>query len=357
MKFKDLTFPNAENGHIWYAPTLRELQETENTFEKNKSTVVNFFRALLMRRLKDGFVDFRFAKTLFQSPWLSHAEDFASYEDFEDCVSTAQKLAEDRMSDDERERERQAQQYARSISGTRNNLTDSAGYYGAPKIYHSRMGTLFTNVYCNVQNGEPVVSSPESRDYRINLGLVGNISNTRVLIDLYQLLCANPVLAQYGFDIKSLGNNRTDAIIVYCGAQGLQAALSEVGEYCITENIGNATGVPFGVKPVTHDGRVLGGVSVTSTPGDFMTFNDLQSIALGEAFVDFVNVFLKKRYGVGVTDDNASDAQLESIFELCVDSNSEMLKFVEQQYVAKVQTLCHDTNVDVRNLAFVKVKK
>lgn len=313
-------------------PSLQEMKETPNSLQDYRVFLSNFFRLLFLDKQENGYYS---AKKIFQSPCVSHP-------DILELISSIDELYtwysdnDFQLSEREKAREEEARRFQKLIPLTRGYETDSYGYYDTPRIYMSGAGTFFTNIFKDFPTCQSGLMRPEEEDYRVNLALIQNVSNVRVLMDLYDRLILSDVLAKYGFKIKSIGNNRTDAVIVYCGENALSEVVGVVGNYCREENLGAVPGVPFGVRPVKKDGKVLPGISVTSNPFPY-TFNDLQSAALAEV--------AEKCFG---------EKGLFSLDDAKI-LDDDLLRFVQQAYVQEMSDLCHRKDINVHNLAFPQV--
>lgn len=347
-----------EKERHWEAPPLRELKETKNDFQDYKTEVVNFFRLLLLAKVQYGGTDFSAsdAKGIFQSPRLVEEElfkniptenDTPSYNEFWDY----NKYKDVQLPAREKIRQDEAIQKNGLLPLTENAEQNSDGYFPTPRFRIPGAGTFLTNRY---RSPDKQPMKMENFGYRVNLALIHNVSNWRVKMDLYELLSKNKALSEHGFDIKSLGNDRTDAIIVYCGENGVTPAITEVGNYCLQENIGHVSGVPFGVAPLAKDGK-FEGLRVTSSPKPY-TFNELQATALSRACEEFTRDFLK-RVKSDKTFADAGEEEFTTLHTRLAWKDEALSKDLEQLYTIELKKLCGTEEVNLHNLAFPTIKK
>lgn len=344
-----------EKERHWEAPPLRELKETKNNFQDYKTEIVNFFRLLLLTKTQGADFSSSTAKDIFQSPRLNEDELFKSIPSKKDIPSYNEfwdynRYKDVRMPEREKTRQDEAMLKLRSIPGT-DEIRDADGFSLAPKIRIQGAGTFLTNIY---RAPDKLAMKPERPTYRVNLALIHNVSNICVWLDLYETLSKNQILSEYGFDIKSLGNDRTDAIIVYCGEKGVTPAITEVGNYCLQENIGHVPGVPFGVAPLAKDGK-FEGLRVTSSPSPY-TFNDLQATALSRACEEFTRDFLK-RVKSDKTFADAGEEEFATLHTRLSWKDDALSKDLEQLYTTELKRLCGTEEVNLHNLAFPTIKK
>jgi len=342
-----------EKERNWEAPSLRELKETENTFQQYQTEIANFFRLALLDKIKYKTAELGFfsdAKTFFQSPLIADEnlfEQVSSVDEFFELRTFRDRT----MSANEKKRHDAAFEKFSSIDAT-TEPRYKGEYAAAPKMRVPGAGTFLTNIY---RSPNKQAMTLEDKRYRVNLALTHDISQFRVWTDLYESLCKNPELSKYGFDIKSLGNNRTDAIIIYCGENALPAAITETGNYCLAEDIGHVSGVPFGVAPLAKDGK-FEGLRVTSTPGDGFTFNDLQTTALLEACEAVTRTFLKQT-GSPKTFEEASTKDLEDLHAIIASKDPVLIRDLNRRYNIALRKICGTRAVDLHNLAFPTIKK
>jgi hypothetical protein len=340
----------------WHSPALRELKEMKNTFEDNHEVVHNLFALLIMQRIVDGKGEFYGAKEWLLSPWLSDSMLMTSIESAEDFNKATHVLKTEMrmgMTQQEKERDTAATARRRMLLSTNRIETDANGFYEAPKLQTRSSGVIFTNIWRNGETPNARMIAPESLTYRVNLALTPNISNHRVVMDLYDLLGQNTTLMKHGFKIKTLSNVGVDAVVTYAGEQGLPAALEVIANYCKEERIGFVSGVPFGVKPCTIDGRLLSGITVTSTPSRSMTFNDFQHAALTFAYTACVDEQLRIG-GSSYRLETAPTSELEVLLKKTLAADPEIMKKIEKHYRRAYEKFTGMNTAFLRNFAFPK---
>ena len=343
----------------WKAPDFEEILATKNDFHErwNRRDIFGFMKLVLLQRMQEGFVSPQDTKEFFQSLLLSDR----NYFEFDDDIKVYREHMYDdknkeKMSMEERERDRKCFYFFKSLQSTTHGEKDEGGFFEAPKRRVSGAGTFLTNIYRNPENNNGQLMHLEQLDFRVNLACEHPISNRRILVELYQQLCSNEILAEKGFMTKSLGNNRTDSVIVYCGKVAMPAVLEEVVNYCIRENVcHDLQGVPFGVKPLDKDGNKHYGISVTSSPHGGYTFNSLQADALFEAFQVVTNKSLKPVAGIDF--DNALPMDLKPLYKKIKAKNETLLIEMEKEYEIALRKLCKTDVVNMHNLAFPQVKE
>ena len=282
-------------------------------------------------------------------------EDLISMErPYKFVLEQAQLLRDLKPTQEEQKRNNKASEKWRSFpSSTKGH--DTEGYFQTPRLHISGAGTFFTNRYR--APGKPPMK-PEGTDYRVNLALTQDISAHRVLMDLYELLSQNDTLAEKGFQIKSLSNNRTDAIIIYCGEQGAVPIITEVGNYCLKEKLGDVPGVPFGAIPLIKDGRPLPGLRITSDPDlrdiQAYTFNDLQVTTLTKAYETITSDFLQF-IGSPHTFADADKQDLQKLHEHLAIKDEYLIRIIEEEYTSELEKIC-GKDADLHNLAFPVIK-
>lgn len=342
----------------WKAPTFEELKAQKNDFRDHRADIHGLLKAMLLERIEKGYISVTDVKYFFQSLELSDQSTFLFDEDLSFIKSEMfRRPREGEISPQEKERHLNAFQKSRSIPICKRDQQDFDGFFPTPKFQTDRSGIFFTNAYRNQENLNGKLMNLESIDYRVNFGCSYDISNIRVEMDLFELLKSNSVLAEKGFRIKSLGNNRTDAVIVYCGKKGVAAVLEEVVNYCLKEGIDSSEqGVPLGVKPRDKNGIKMRRISVTSSPHGGYTFNDLQSHVFLNAFVCVVNKFFKNNVDNKFNFDNASSEDLFKLMPEIKKRDSDLFLEMEKEYEIALREICKTDTVNMHNLAFPFVK-
>lgn len=348
--------PNKERR--WESPSLKEIKEKRNNFKDNQTEAINLFRLLLSKKTKDKSPDFSFfdTKDIFQSTQLSDKHLIDLKDPYEFFVEQKELLKHLKPTREEQERNNKASEKWRSLPSS-DKSRDAEGYFQGPRVHTSGAGTFFTNKYR--APGKPPMKL-EGTDYRINLALTQEISAPRVLMDLYEILLQNQILAEKGFQMKTLANNRTDSIIIYCGEHGAVPIITEVGNYCLKENLGDVAGVPFGATPLIKDGRPLPGLRVTSdpdlrkNPNDYYTYNDLQVTTLSKAFETTTRDFLQF-IGSPHTFEDANQDDLQLIHKHLAKKDEDLIKIIEEGYASELEKIC-GKGADLHNLAFPVIK-
>ncbi len=302
-------------------PTIEEMRATENPFTDHARLICNTLQLTILELLdsrKKGYtgtqsVSPQDIKDLLQSP---HTQDrdfvmsLSSIEDFNQRIR--QERRNPVYSSSERERGDKAVKKYRNTPHCRvpSSKEERATWKAnAPVILTSDSGEFYTNAYWDESKQRMTVEHPEETTVRVNLAVEPSVHIRRVLEDLYEKLCANPVLQRTGFKMKSLRATVTDAVIIYCGEEGSQAVLGEVARYCIAEQIGNVPGIAFGLAPLKKGNEpILNGLRISLDP-DNETFNTIQAIALSTAINTWGKVWLEKDLG------KASVAELEALLQ------------------------------------------
>lgn len=360
-KFNGVSAPGAESEKSarWKSPTIEEFKERKNGFRENRGDILGLFKLLLLKRMRERTVSLIDAKDFFQWTGLSspsyfvHEDDLANIEEIMHPDSRGIPLTPD-----ESERHQAAYAAFRLLPKTRDSSgEDRDGFYEGPKIVTAGTGTHLTNIFRNPENMYGKEMDIEDLKYRVNIACVSGTSNMRILMDIFELLNKNRILARKGFQMKTLGNDRTDSVIIYCGEEGVAAVVEEVMNYCLADGLdGTEQGVPLGVKPFYRDGFKYARVSVTSTPGEDYTFNDLQSRVLLEAFQAVVNQFLLKS-GRRESFENARPEDLLKLLPELKNRNTPWFAVAEREYEKSLKRLCGTDTVNMHNLAFPFVEK
>ncbi len=345
-------------------PTIEEMRATKNPFTDHARLIFNTLQLtileLLSTRAQYGgeltispqqIKDFLLS---LQTPDKSFVTGLQSIDDFYTADRSRVPLSpEEHERSMEAIREHRAMPYCDKPS---DSVAAQNWKPTAPVIRTSRSGIHLTNVFFDESANSMTIESPEVTTTRVNLAVEPTVGERRVLQDLYKRFCANDILRERGFRMKSLGSRRTDSIIVYCGDKATSAVVGEMARYCADENIGNVPGIAFGLAPLRKDGKtLLNGLRVTDHPAsDIGTFNDIQANALHAAFTAFSDETLGS-WKPGATLTTADKEQLRRLLgEVRSERAASVALMIQNDYetAIRAQLGTEDSEDPIWNVAF-----